>query len=251
MLIHLINLDRCRDRLVEFASVNRHLTAISRVPAVDGETLDVAALVKQGLIGEGLVARDYYTVGAVGAALSHISLWQTAAETGNFLTIAEDDAIFHSQFETLAPAVMAKLPANWDVISWGWNFDLFMCFEMLPGISHCLGQFEQERFRANAEKFQHQAIDPQIFRLVWQFGTSCYSVSPAGARALQDKCLPLRPTMAAFPPAARAQPHAQHFRNVGIDSAMNNVWAELSAYICFPPLVVSRNEAAKSTIQQS
>lgn len=217
MLIYLINLDRCRDRLVEFASVNRHLNAIARVPAVDGESLDMASLVQQGIIAEGLVAKDFYTVGAVGAAFSHISLWQTAEEANDILTIAEDDAVFHSEFETLAPAVIKKLPPDWDLISWGWNFDLFMCFEILPGVSHCLAQFDQDRLRLSAEAFQRQAIDPGVFRLLWQFGTSCYTVSPKGARALQEKCLPLQSTVADFPPAARVPPHTRYFRNVGID----------------------------------
>src|SRR5262245_6096526 len=106
MLIHLLNLDRSKDRLAEFASVNCHLSAISRVPAVDGSRLDIAALTKQGVLGEGLVAKDFYTIGAVGAALSHTSLWQTAVETNQVLTVAEDDAIFHSRFEATAPEVM-------------------------------------------------------------------------------------------------------------------------------------------------
>jgi hypothetical protein len=123
-----------------------------------------------------------------------------------------------------------------------------MSFEMLPGVSYCLVQFDQERLRPNVEKFQNQAIDPRVFRLTWAFGICCYSVSPKGARALQEKCLPLRPSTAAFPPATRVQLLTGHFRNVGIDSAMNNAWADLNAYVCFPPLIVSKNEAEKSTI---
>jgi GR25 family glycosyltransferase involved in LPS biosynthesis len=250
MLIHLLNLDRSKDRLAEFAAHNRHLTAISRVPAVDGESLNVQSLLQQGSIADGLVAKDFYTIGALGAAFSHISLWQTVIETGQPLTIAEDDAIFHSQFESLAPEVMKKLPPDWDFILWGWNFDLFMSFEMLPGVSYCLAQFDQERLRANIEKFQNQPIDPRAFRLNWGFGIFCYTISPKGARALQEKCLPLRPTTAAFLPATKVQLRAGHFRNVGIDSAMNNAWADLNAFVCFPPLVVSKNEAEKSTIQE-
>ena len=30
-------------------------------------------------------------------------------------TISEDDVIFHSQFEKVAPEVMATLPAEWDL----------------------------------------------------------------------------------------------------------------------------------------
>jgi glycosyl transferase family 25 len=251
VLIHLINLDRSRDRLSVFASSNPHLTAISRVPAVDGAALDIPSLVEQGVIEKGLVAADFYTVGALGAAFSHLSMWQLASDTDQPVTVTEDDVFLHSQFETLAPRIIEKLPPDWDLISWGWNFDLFMCFEMLPGVSHCLAQFEQDRSRAGIETFQKQAIDPQVFRLIWQFGTPCYTVSPKGARALQGKVLPLRPTTASFPPGIRAQAHAGHFKNVGIDSAMNNAWEAVNAYICFPPIAVTKNESSKSTIQRS
>jgi len=251
MLIHLINLDRSKDRLAAFVDANKHLTSVSRVPAVDGATLDIASLVAKDTIADGLVASEFYTVGALGAAFSHLSMWQTAIETNAVLTVAEDDGIFHGQFETLAPNLLQKLPSDWDLISWGWNFDLFMCFEMLPGVSHCLAQFEQDRMRAGVEVFQKQAIDPQMFKLIWQFGTPCYTISPKGAQALLDRSLPLRPTTTAFPPGARVQPGAGNFRNVGIDSVMNGAWSELNAFVCFPPLVISKNESAKSTIQRS
>jgi glycosyl transferase, family 25 len=251
MLIHLLNLDRSKDRLTEFASANRHLAAVSRVPAVDGETLDLPSLVKQGLIADGLIAKDFYTFGALGAALSHVSLWQSAIESEQAVTVAEDDAVLHLQFETLAPEVMKKLPPDWDFILWGWNFDLFLCFEMLPGISYCLAQFEQDRLRSNIDKFQNQAAEPRAFKLNWSFGICCYTVSPKGARALQEKCLPLKPTTAGFAPGVKAQIRAGHFRNVGIDSAMNNAWSELNAYICFPPLVVTKNDAKRSTVQSA
>ncbi len=81
MLIHLINLDRSQDRLAAFVDANKHLTSVSRVPAVDGATLDIASLVAKDTIAEGLVASEFYTAGALGAAFSHLSMWQTASQT--------------------------------------------------------------------------------------------------------------------------------------------------------------------------
>jgi hypothetical protein len=49
MLIYLLNLDRGKDQLAEFAVVNRHLTAISRVLAVDGTSLDIGSRTQQGI----------------------------------------------------------------------------------------------------------------------------------------------------------------------------------------------------------
>lgn len=249
MLIHLINLDRSKDRLATFVDVNKHLTTVARVAAIDGETLDVPSLVAQGIIAEGLVSKEFYTRGALGAAFSHISLWQAAIETNQSLTVAEDDAIFHRQFETLAPQVMERLPPDWDLISWGWNFDFYMSFEMLPGVSHSLAQFDQDRMRANVEAFQSQDVDPRSFKLIWQFGIPCYTVSPKGAAALVSKSLPLEPVTVALPSGLRAQMGFDYFKNVGIDTVMNGAWSELNAFVCFPPLVISKNERANSTIQ--
>jgi len=64
-------------------------------------------------------------------------------------------------------------------------------------------------------------------------------------------CLPLRANIAAFPPGERIPLHAHLFRNVGIDSAMNNAYSKIGADVCLPPLVVvTRNEHATSTIQE-
>ena len=250
MQVHLINLDRSRDRLASFLATNAHLTKVSRFPAIDGRSLDLSALIRAGVMAEGLLHKDYYTLGAVGAAMSHISLWEEATKTGTPLTIAEDDAIFHSRFEAHAGEVIGCLPPDWDLILWGWNFDLFLCFEMLPGISISLSQFEQDRLRANVARFPDIPVSPRAFPLLWSFGIPCYSVTPKGARALKALCLPLNPTIASFPPAARTPLHAHLFRNVGIDSAMNNAYSKISAHVCFPPLVVTCNERATSTIQE-
>ena len=138
------------------------------------------------------------------------------------------------------------MPAGWDLIVWGWNFDLFICFEMLPGVSTCLAQFEQDRLRENVSAFQAEHITPRAFRLVWAFGTPCYTLSPKGAQALRQKCLPVRPRFLNFPLAKRVPPHITQYRTVGIDLLMNLAYGELNAYASFPPLAVTRNEADRS-----
>jgi GR25 family glycosyltransferase involved in LPS biosynthesis len=242
MQMQVINLDRSKKRLASFMMANRHLTNVVRYPAIDGQSVDIPLLIKRGLIAEGLVSQEYYTPGALGAAMSHIALWGSATKSEAPVTIAEDDCICHSRFESYTADVIKRLPPDWDMILWGWNFDLFLCFEMLPGVSWALSQFDQDSLRANMEQFQGQEIAPQPFRLSWVFGAPCYSVTAKGARALLGKCLPLRPTVASFPPAARVPPLTKQFRNVGIDSAMNNAYAEIRAYVCFPPIVVTTNQ---------
>jgi glycosyl transferase family 25 len=248
MRVHLINLERNPERLAEFKATNGHLGDLARVPAVDGEKLDLAALEREGLVSADVLKT--YTMGAVGLALTHFKLWESAIASGDMVTIAEDDAIFNRNFETYADEVVKTLPTDWDMIVWGFNFDLFLCFDMLPGVSTCLAQFEQDRLRQGIEAFQSQSLDPRAFRLGWAFGTPCYTISPKGAQALRGKCAPLRPRLLSFPLGRRVAPFSAHYRTVGIDVLMNLFYGQLDTFVCIPPLVVTKNDSSKSTVQE-
>jgi glycosyl transferase, family 25 len=250
MHIHLVNLDRSPERLTEFCDINRYLTAtVSRFPAIDGGALKLDALVRQGLVTKDILSPDMFSIGALGCAMSNIALWDKAIASGQLLTACEDDAIFNDGFEPAAEAVLKTLPPDWDLIFWGFNFDMFVCFEFLPGVSHATTMFDQDRMRANIEAFQRQAIAPQAFKALWVFGTCCYSISAKGAGVLKQKILPLSARVTPFPEGAKAFPCSPSWRHVGIDNAINAVHREIKSFVCFPPLVVSKNEPGRSTIQ--
>lgn len=247
--VHVINLDRTPDRFSAFTATNRHLSEVSRFPAVDGRQLDLADLAARDLVASD--ALTTYSKNALGCTLSHVGLWTAAIESDRALTVAEDDAVFNQDFERVAEAAMRELPPDWDIVLWGFNFDGFMSFEMLPDISYCLGQFDQQGLRAGVAAFQQLVLAPRLFRLRWAFGTVCYSVSPKGARQLRSELCPLRPMIATVPEGSRANPGGTHFRTVGPDNAMNTLYRRLNAFVSVPPLVVSRNETATSTVQNA
>lgn len=249
MRVHVISLDRTPERFNTFATVNRHLADVTRYAAVDGRHLDTAALVARGLIASDVLAT--YSPSALGCALSHVGLWTAASESDRALTVAEDDAIFHGDFDRLAESAMRELPPDWDIVLWGFNFDGFMSFEMLPGVSYCLGQFDQAGMRAGITTFQRLALSPRLFRLRWAFGTVCYSISPKGARLVRSEICPLRPIISVIPEGARARPGGTHFRSVGPDNAMCSLYPRLNAFVSMPPLVVSKNEPENSTVQHA
>ncbi len=145
--INVLNLDRSKDRLMTFAKVNAHLKNVTRVSAADGASLDTLALERAGIISRDLMGRDYYSTGALGAAVSHLAMFDLAVNQNRIITIAEDDAIFNTEFERLAPAMIKALPADWDFVLWGFNFDVFAAFEMIPGVSHCMAQFDEPRMK--------------------------------------------------------------------------------------------------------
>jgi GR25 family glycosyltransferase involved in LPS biosynthesis len=237
--IHLINLDRRVDRLAEFTRVNAHVAAIERVAAVDGSTVD-----RQRLVDSGTIASDLaYTQGAIGCALSHMGLWRKAVAHAQPITIAEDDAVLHLQFDSLAVGLISTLPADWDLVLWGWNFDSILAFDLLPGISPCVARFDQNQLRNATAKFQTRALSPRAYRLLRAFGSVCYSVSPAGANKLLTQSLPIRPMTVAFPTVDPA------FPNLGIDIVMNAAYSHIAAFVSFPPLVVTCNDRAISTVQ--
>lgn len=249
MRVHVINLDRSAERLAEFTRVNAHLSQVTRFAAVDGPRLDLATLARHGLVSDDVLAN--FTMGSLGCALSHAALWDSAIRSGEALTVCEDDAIFNRYFERCAAEIMASLPVDWDIVVWAWNFDLFTYFELLPGVSGCLAQFDQDRMRTAAGDFQDLALSPRAFRLIWSFGTPCYTVSAKGARQLKSRLLPFRPLTLACPEGIRAPPQMPYYRVLSIDGALNSVYRELSAFVCFPPLAITKNEHAASTIQGS
>jgi GR25 family glycosyltransferase involved in LPS biosynthesis len=238
--LYCINLDRSPHRLAAFHDANRHLRDVTRFSAVDGRTLDLPALAQRGLAAPDIL--ETQTPGGVGCSLSHAALWDEAIRHGEAITVCEDDAIFNAQFDRVAAEVIATLPPDWDIIAWGWNFDLFMSFEMLPGVSSSLCQFEQQRMREGAATFQAQAVSPKGYRLLWAFGTPCYSVSPKGAAVLKERLLPFRPMTITCPEGVRAPPQSLHYRVLSIDGALNSIYRHIDAFVSFPPLVITKNE---------
>jgi glycosyl transferase, family 25 len=247
--VHVINLDRTPERFAAFTATNRHLSDVSRCAAVDGRHLDIASLVARGLVADDVLST--YSKNGLGCTLSHVGLWTTAIESDRALTVAEDDAIFNRDFEADAERAMRELPPDWDIVLWGFNFDGFMSFDMLPGVSYCLSQFDQQGLRAGVAAFQQLALSPRLFRLRWAFGTVCYSISPRGARLFRSGLCPLRPMIATLPEGGRAKPGATHFKTVGPDNAMNTLYHRLNAFVSMPPLVVSKNETTTSTVQNA
>ena len=115
---------------------------MSRFSAVDGNSLKLDSLVQQGLVTKDILSM--FSVGALGCAVSNITLWDRAIANDKMITICEDDAIFNEHFEERADDLMKCLPNDWNIIFWGFNFNLFVCFDVLPGVSSCVATFSQE-----------------------------------------------------------------------------------------------------------
>jgi hypothetical protein len=91
----------------------------------------------------------------------------------------------------------------------------------------------------DSDAFQAVNFTPAAFRLAHSFGSQAYSLSPQGARKLLAFCLPLKKQLVSFPGAAIV------IEDVGLDSAMNDAYETMQAFLCLPPLVI-QDEAQHS-----
>jgi len=209
MRVDLINLDRSPERLRTFRHTNSHINFV-RFSALDGATLGCDAI--------------------QACARSHLTLWREAISAGEPLTICEDDAIFSHSFAADAERILAVLPPGWDIILWGWNYDTTLHFYMGPPSfpSPCSVQFDEDQLRLTADQFRHSCMGSRPFRLTGAYGTVCYTISPHGAKKLLEHCASL------FAP---------------LDIMLNEVYARMNSFVSFPPLVITKNEHACSTVQ--
>ncbi len=225
--VHLINLDRSKDRLAKFKERNWHLKNIVRAPAPEGHSLDREELVKSGVITEDVT----YGPATLGNALSHIGLWKKAVAENRIVTIFEDDTVCSLNFAGESARVLSVLPADWELINWGCVYDpLFMWLDF--GYLKANLRFYDRRFHNEYEAFQREQYTPTPIRLVHSFGIQAYSISPMGARKLLEGCLPLRKRLISFPGTNIVN------QDVGIDVSMCAVYGSMQAYLCLPPLVI-------------
>jgi glycosyl transferase, family 25 len=175
--------------------------------------------------------------------MSHTTLWEHAATTGEITTVCEDDAIFNLEFGRLALELISSLPEDTDIIYWGWNFNAQIAIELIPGMSSCTTTFGKNPQSGEIAAFQNARISPVAYRLLRAFGIVCYTITPHGARRLRQLCLPVKSEVWEFPEIRLRIP------NMGLDAGMANALPRIKAFCSFPPLVMSLNDPQQSTIQ--
>jgi glycosyl transferase, family 25 len=239
--VHVINLERDKERLRLFSQSNPHLTNCIHFPAFDGHAVDRAALCREAVISDDLT----YNNGQLGCALSHILLWHRAVTDNHVVTAVEDDAILARDFSPARDEFIRRLPADWSIVLWGWNFDQSVWGEIPEGVAKSVLKFDQDELREHIDEFRRSKVAHAPIRLRHAFGTLAYTVSPAGAGELLKICLPLTRKFILF------EGFGVGVQNNGIDCAMNAAYPKLKAYVCMPPLAVSENRKEISTTHQT
>jgi glycosyl transferase family 25 len=235
--VRVISLARSLERRASFAAINSHID-YSFFDAVEGATI-MPHIRQLPELFDGDIG---YLPGAVGCALSHLSLWKEAADTHQVVTVLEDDAILRRDFHEQCARALDSLPADWDVVVWGWNFDAQVSLNVMPGVSPALLTFNQDQLRQTIPGFQGLNTVPSLLPMESCFGTPAYSISPAGARKFIASCFPLT----RFTHRVTGLPHPMP--NNGIDMAMNRIYGVTNTFCSLPPLAVTRNDTPNSTI---
>ncbi|MDX8495157.1 glycosyltransferase family 25 protein [Mesorhizobium sp. VK22B] len=234
--IYVINLDRSVGRLEKFRKLNSHLPEVRRFSGFDGKSIDRNKLIEGGVIRSDLE----YAPGSLGCAISHVTLWREAVGRHKMITVAEDDAIFSHDFQRHKSSLISNIPADWDFILWSASLRCYAWLDALPGGTGARLEFFPGEVMTRIADFQEAEIEPALLRAHYLLGTVCYSVSPRGARALLEWCLPIRPMIVDF------AGFGLRLNNTGIDCIMAGVMPSLKAYACLPPLVISDERPEES-----
>jgi FkbM family methyltransferase len=236
--IYVINLDLSVDRWVKFYTRHRDWKRVLRFPAIEGTQVERKNLLRDGIIKDDLP----YLPGSLGCAISHINLWQRAASENQNITVFEDDVLGVNGFREKANAFMSGLNPNWDIIQWGYNFHqcyLWLDFE----VARAKLQFYDHSFLEGDLEFQSKTFSYCSIRVAHSLGLMAYSISPKGARALLDFCLPLRKRLIPFPGTGTFLP------DNAIDVAMCGAYASMQAFVCVPPLVIHDGQHASDRLK--
>lgn len=237
-----LNLKRRSDRREKFQQLNRQSDIqFVWVEAIEGRELDISKLVEQGLLFR---QYEHFTPGQLGCAMSHRMLWQKCVEKDTPLIIFEDDAVLRQDFAAGFTHIYQQLPATWDCVLLGYNFDSILDIEIMPGVN-LQGSFSPPGFsQANQQAFVATTVMPSLLPLNNVFGVSAYAISPKGAQQLMNLCFPLTASAVAIPALKQIL-----LPTSNVDGFMNIHYRRLRAFCIVPPLVINPNSVEDSDSQ--
>ncbi|WP_257127837.1 glycosyltransferase family 25 protein [Burkholderia sp. MSMB2157WGS] len=236
--VSVISLTDGRSRRASFRADNPELD-VEFVDAVDGAALSDDDIANSGLFAPGLP----YSRGAYGIAMTTHRLWTEIAAGDELVTIAEDDAIFRPDFHEVTEQFLQANAGCYDFIAWGYNFDSILRGSIFNSRTPVTMRFDETALARSVDAFRSDRSAVLVMNLLEFYGICAYTVSPAGARFLLDRCFPLKPEVLFSYGLDRP------ISNFGIDVAMNKCYGDMRSVASFPPLAITMNDRRTSTIQ--
>lgn len=175
--VWVVNLDRSPDRWVTCQEeCAREGVKVERFTATDGKAMTPEELAKETT----LTARWFCTKGMIGCFMSHRRIWERVAKEGlEAVVVLEDDVRLEPGFNQRLGALLAQLPADWEVCLLGAvgcvNPDVEPWY--MKYYSFCTGG-------GRASPGKTRRIAPGVFVPHRPAGTHAYMVSQRGAARL-------------------------------------------------------------------
>ena len=237
-----ITLKRTPERLETFYKINKHSLHDWEVEVLDG----IDGMQQQKLQHRSrwvsTSAKENWSKGAIGSALSHIKAWRRCIELNQNVVIAEDDAVLAKdlkrKLEELNLFKTATIKSN--LVLLGWNLDSLLHAELTPGL-RMISLFEPiypelEQIRTIINSTQKR----KLCNLNQCFGLPAYLINPEIAQELLQICKPLRTEINSM---GRGIP--EHIF-VTLDGMLINRYETINAQITVPPLVLAKNSQGES-----
>lgn len=239
---YVISLARLPEKRSDFLERNRGTGLRFEVfEAVDGSKLTIDECVQKGFITASAVR---YTLGMIGCAASHHSLWKEAETTQSNLLVFEDDAYCRHDIADQIQDLLSSLP-DWDIILLGSNTNAVLDFKISEHFNFAGFFSNRHPSHEQLQAFTKDTGRVVAVRLNNAMGSCSYLVSPQGARKLIS-LFPMDNRLV-FVPGDKARSGRDTFRCITGDMMMNTLYPRMNAYVAVPPLVIPRHDHITST----
>ena len=239
MHVHYINLARRPDRNKAFLAQLPPGISVERKTALDGRTLDVAAYEHQGWVSP---QHERRTRGTLANAITHLLLWQDCKAAEVPYTICEDDALLNRNFAHEAYEILDSIEDDWDIITWGYNFNCINHLCLLPGVKNILIHTSKENWSGWLAAFKSTDYDALPYRLLAQWNTFCYTINNLSVDRLMAAVLPLRDELIPVPGLA-SQVHLD-----ALDTMLSVLYHKFRSWSVLPPLAIVPHDKADSDV---
>jgi len=234
-----ISLKRTPERLKRFHQINGHeANEVIVIEGIDGVCDDVLLRRSRYLPVE---AKQKWSQGSIGSALSHLACWQRCIQTGQAVIILEEDSVLAPDWRHQLNALIDhELPHNWEFLLLGWNYDSVLRSRDSMG-TESISLFEPAYpALGQIRRILENPSRRVIHELLNAFGLGGYAINPAGARGLIQR---LQEQDTSLIRIARGIPEVQ---STTLDGALNSCYSQIKAFVVRHPLVIALNDQATS-----
>ena len=232
-----ISLRRTPGRWAEFQKHNSNSLKGCKLIRIDG----VDGIEQLATIGSTRIiskpAREGWTLGALGTALSHMLCWRRCSLGTEPVVIMEDDVILANNWQQ---ELQQLILANQQLVLLGWNLDSMLHAELFEN-QEFISLFEPAYPNIGRLKKIVNSKEPRkLKRLRSAFGLPAYWLTPKMAENLLKsigrlEVVPIE-LKRGFPTCLSS----------GIDGLLNNHYWNLEAQVVIPPLALALNNRDES-----